>query len=88
MSRRRTQTGILRTAFLALVTVSLFAADTFQFKRGQTIYILAVRDSRLFTMCPTEAEVKLRSGKTWKSNGYTQVNNTEDESEVIDFERK
>ena len=85
MSRRRTQTGILRTAFLALVTVSLFAADTFQFKRGQTIYILAVRDSRLFTMCPTEAEVKLRSGKTWKSNGYTQVNYTEDESEVIHF---
>jgi VWFA-related protein len=36
-------------------------------------------------MCPTEAKVKLQSGKTWKSNGYAQVNYTEDESEVIDF---
>ncbi|MGA2260626.1 MAG: VWA domain-containing protein [Acidobacteriota bacterium] len=85
MSRRKTQTGILRTAFLVLLTVSLFAADTFQFKRSQTIYVLAARDSRLFTMCPTEAEVRLRSGKTWKSDGNVAVHYSDDDSESINF---
>jgi Ca-activated chloride channel homolog len=72
-----------RVAILLGVLVSpiLFAAhsfiysQSFQFKRGQAIYVFAARDSQLFTFNPNQKEVRLPSGETFKTPGLAKVQN-------------
>jgi Ca-activated chloride channel family protein len=53
------------------------------FKRGQAVYVLAARDSRLFTMCPTTATVRFPDGKTWKADGTALVNYYLEDRETV-----
>jgi Ca-activated chloride channel family protein len=66
-----------RISGLMLAVTFLFALLGFQanpFKRGQSIYVFAAKDSRLLTMLPSTEEVKLAGGRTWKTNGQAMVN--------------
>jgi VWFA-related protein len=58
---------------MASVAFTWLTYPGIQTKRGQAVYIVAVRDSHLFTMCPGAGEVKMASGQTWKSNNKAIV---------------
>ena len=66
---RRIVVGIVSAACL----IGLAAFQPSPFKRGQRIFILAAKESRLFTMLPSTEEVKLVSGRAWKADGSALV---------------
>ncbi len=60
----------LRIAFVLIVGV--LAA----YARGAprpSVYVVALRDSDLLTMCPDVREVRMADGRTWKSDGKAHV---------------
>ena len=70
---------------IALVVFPLLAFQTSQPARRQSIYVVAVKDSSLFTMCPDMREVKLASGRTWKSDGNVVVRQFADDLQALRF---
>jgi VWFA-related protein len=55
MGMQRIPANVLRATLVVILVLPLLAAQTIQFKRGQRIYVVAVRtvgDERLFNSCP------------------------------------
>lgn len=55
MGMQRIRANLLRVVLVAVLALPLLAAQTIQFKRGQRIYVIAVRtvgDAQLFSSCP------------------------------------
>jgi Ca-activated chloride channel family protein len=73
MRKRCHAAGVLGLSLIVLAVLPLIHSQTFQFKRGQAVYVFAARDSHLFTMNPTKKAVKFPTGKTWKSDGTAKV---------------
>ncbi|MBZ5495306.1 MAG: VWA domain-containing protein [Acidobacteriia bacterium] len=71
--RGRFQVVTMRFVLIVLAALPLLYSQTIQPQRGQAVYVLAARDSHLFTMCPTTEAVSFLDGKTWKSNGNARV---------------
>ena len=74
MSKRWIAPGIFKLSLMALLALPLLTFPGNQAGHGQTIYIVAARDSHLFTMCPGAGEVKMPDGRTWKSDNNVLVN--------------
>jgi VWFA-related protein len=68
MNASRSLSLMLVLILMASVAVPWPATWGGQVKPEQKIYIVAVRDSNLLTMCPQAGEVKLAGGRTWKSD--------------------
>jgi VWFA-related protein len=83
--KRIDTSGILRLGLIVLVVVPLLDSQTVQFKRKRAVYVLAVRDSHLFTMCPTTESVTLPGGKVWKSDGNASVTHYYPDHATITF---
>jgi len=73
MRKPRAVALIFSLSLMASIAVPWLTYSGVQTKRGQTVYIVAVRDSHLFTMCPGAGEVKMASGQTWKSDNKAIV---------------
>ena len=73
MRTRPHAVGVLRLSLVALAALPFLYSQTFQFKRGQAVYVFAARDSNLFTMNPTTDAVRFPTGKTWQSDGQAHV---------------
>jgi len=73
MRTRHHAVGVLRLGLVALAALPFLYSQTFQFKRGQAVYVFAARDSNLFTMNPTTEAVRFPTGKTWQSDGEARV---------------
>ena len=70
------RTRLLQSCFAVFPALFLVA---FQFpsSRGvRSIYIAAVRDSGILTMCPDIGEVRLLAGASWKSDNNAMVQGT------------
>lgn len=52
MSNKSIVTGISRLFLILLLALPVLPAQKPKFKKGQLFYVVAIRDSRLFTMCP------------------------------------
>jgi VWFA-related protein len=64
---------MLRLSLIVLAALPFLYSQTFQFKRGQAVYVFAARDSNLFTMNPTTEAVRFPTGKSWQSDGEARV---------------
>jgi VWFA-related protein len=71
MSHESIVTGISRLGLILLLALPVLPAQKPVFKKGQLFYVVAVRDSRLFTMCAPAAGVT-NKGKA-KNGEYPAV---------------
>ena len=82
MSHKSIATGISRFCLLLLLALPVMPAQKPTVKKGQSFYVIAVRDSRLFTMCPPATGM---TGKGNAKNGEYPaiVNLLPDDMEMI-----
>jgi Ca-activated chloride channel homolog len=76
----------LLLTLIALGALPLLGFQSSQVSSGKSVFVLAVRDSHLFTMCPTTEAVSLPNGWTWKANGKAAVSFPFEQEEMIRFD--
>ncbi|MGA2262499.1 MAG: VWA domain-containing protein [Acidobacteriota bacterium] len=73
MLTRLSGSNASRLTWILLPAIFLCAFQIARSDLRKKICVVAVRDSRLLTMCPDAGEVKLPGGKTWKSDNNAMV---------------
>ena len=86
MNVRRISTGFAMALAAALLWLLVVPTGAFEAagKPGKpTIYVAAVRDSRLLTMCADVREVTFANGRTWKADGRAVARPSSDDTQTV-----
>jgi Ca-activated chloride channel homolog len=83
---RRISTGFamaLAVAFLSQLVVPTGAFEAAGKLGKPTIHVVAVRDSRVLTMCADVREVTFANGRTWKADGRAAARASSDDTQTV-----
>ena len=67
MRGSRSRSGAVALALATLLVSGLGASDCSAAPAARSVYVVAVKDSGVLTMCPALREATMANGRTWKS---------------------